>query len=876
MNFTNVNTYPYGPQSQQTIDTFETPKALVQYFGDTGGKLATGYTMNSTPPMYLAQPNTFIARKLENIFRDFDQMIWFNVVFPIYFTKYQKELNTELILNDYMAQPSGPGSPTVFTTTRLESRMSKQEWQGTGITLPFHFFKDEWGVRLYNYFMSAIPYSLVRSSIYILWQTVVASREPFLDWVVKDRSGVEVLQECSDRKRFFFNKVHRDRHWSLEQIREKLTEDEARAGLSKTTMMIAHPRVATVIRHMPENTKNDEVGQYKGNGQGGQNIPQAEMTITRVGSAQFVTQERCPLTGNESWQPTASIDGVGEHYLAPLPLNDSPYTHSSGKRDIAIFNSKKNAMHKFTIKDLFRNAIIQLNVLLNKSTTKVDLVKLTTDGTIGGIVFKSELNRKTVFEYGAKTFHNLLRIKSVLNQRGDINALRSFPANSVKFKPTTEMSAQKPKTNPATWLTSVLPLNFTGSAWTASNVIQLADTTCPYTHPDYLLFRSIAKSFDEVPQSYAHAQVMESICSNFEYLNGGRGLDAKYKLDGPLAACFSNVNDVELIISYAFEYADSFDVVTYKRAVTPIRWNVGFTIGGDIGKLTVANPAKAFKERIAALKEISQFTKMIDSYLGYVEMLWLNIHIADVEGKQGLHTEVFERMGDEGVETGLNVLLVRPNMLYETGNIFSVIPKGGSFMRTEGNMYVKQYEDLQAELFNFEIRKMQGAKITNANALSIARSVAALKHVCGEGVAPIKDIGSYFTATMNNIDEFKQMGDLAFFIVPAGVDHSFDIAYTTHVDYRECSILSYVGNLYKNIFSGGFDITQYIESIVDSGPKPVDQRNKIHNRISFPGPHQVRDEQGNWTHISGNSVWHVAKDGVNRERFGEDIILNVK
>ncbi len=651
--------------------------------------------------------------------------------------------------------------------------------------------------------------------------------------------------------------------------------------------MIAHPRVATVIRHMPENTKNDEVGQYKGNGQGGQNIPQAEMTITRVGSAQFVTQERCPLTGNESWQPTASIDGVGEHYLAPLPLNDSPYTHHAGKRDIAIFNAKKNAMHKFTIKDLFRNAITQLNELLNKSSSKADLQKLTADGTIGGIIFRPDksgsTNKAQVFEFGAKSMHNYLRNKAVLDQRGDIKALRNFKLNKHKFATGTGrnaiMSAFGDPAAAITWLNETIKLNTTSAgAWVKSNTIQLPALAVPYGTVDYLLLKSLAATDSENPL-YAHTHTLESVCSYFNYLNNTQ--DFSYPLSGDVAtACFSSLDDLELIVSYMFEGDDELDFVRIVRGkvITPIRWNVNFAGAKEYEKAPLKNPAALLKKHyVTKLASLCQFSAIPDSYLGYVELLWLCIKLADVTtGSQKLHTDVFERMSDEGVETGLNVLLVRPNMLYETGNIFSVIPKGGSFMRTEGNMYVKQYEDLQAELFNFEIRKMQGAKITNANALSIARSVAALKHVCGEGVAAIKDIGSYFTRTMDSIDEFKQIGDLAFFIVPAGVDHSFDIAYTTHVDYRECNILAYVGYLYKNIFSGGFDITQYIESIVDSGPKPVDQRNKIHNRISFPGPHQVRDEQGNWTHISGNSVWHVAKDGINRERFGEDIILNVK
>ncbi len=206
----NTSTFPFGQATQTTLDPYDVPSKLQPYFGPPShGKLESGYTFNSTPPIYLQQPNVFMAKSLDKTFRDLQGMLWFNGVFPVVQMKHQKETMTTIELIDFTAQASAPGSPTVFTTTELKSRGGNQQWMGAGVKVPFLFFTEEIGRFLWQMYMDSIPYSLIRSSIFILYQALVTAPEPYMEWLVKDRTGPKLMAECLKRKRFFWNKIYK-------------------------------------------------------------------------------------------------------------------------------------------------------------------------------------------------------------------------------------------------------------------------------------------------------------------------------------------------------------------------------------------------------------------------------------------------------------------------------------------------------------------------------------------------------------------------------------------------------------------------------------------------------------------------------------------
>jgi hypothetical protein len=714
--------YPEGKEYYQ-VDPLNTPRELAKYWGPTpSGLLESGYYTNSTPPIYSQQPNMYFVQTVESMFKEEERNGWFNGVFPQVISTSKKELITEICMNRFMAQKSAPGSPTLFTTSKLSTYMNSQEWYGSGFQVPWMFFASPQGVREYNFKLATLAKSLTLSSKFILYNVMTSMPEPYLEWVLENGIDDEKKQfrMLMKRKKFFWNII--GDNFALEKIEEKFNDEEATAGQVKSNVMISHPRVDT-LRRNESNYRNDSIGQYKGQfTEGVQNKPQAEVRISRVGDSKVVFQEKIGIGGNVTYQPLEGLSTIGEHYVCANAYHYYPYDHNHNARVLEIHNAVTDKTHCIPFSEALKEAYThntQLGVLPWNEYNK------TKKNYLGLLNEKFDTKDKTYSAFSAKTLHNYFRIKANKKESDE---------NEIQYNILKD-------TDVPTVLTDVV-LNSTNTPSLVQNQLP------PTTTNNWFLLRAACADSKVSPNLILFYNYIKTIIQCYTNLHGSKDHGIKdFELSDDDIK-FGDKKDVYLLIYFALDGQNTIDAITTKKQIV-----LPLTLS-DCDKIfvtksaTINNPASTLIKFLTTCGYYDMVNKTSPLFYKIALLLWCTIRV-----EPGLPTQII--MAENGIECGANTMACRMNMTYNTANIYRVKDKGESFKRLKGFPNAKIYDDNHAELHNVEMREMQGVRTVDRKGYSIARNVAILDYQCGEGVKPTKDPKSLFAGKEHPISSFK-------------------------------------------------------------------------------------------------------------------------
>lgn len=881
MNRHDFQTYPYSVDTPGTVDPNKTIYTLADFWGPTSnGTQQKPRNPLATPPAYLNQNNFFIIERVEETFKEIYNVAELERIFPLRTANSQKELTTTLSLNQFMAQKSPPGSPTMFTTTRLTSFMNSYDWAASGFQLPFQFFLNEEGRKLYRMFVSAVAFSLDKALRVEIYKTLNKLDCRYLNWLMTDMANNDVLLKILNRQVFYWNKAFADKYFGLQKIEVEVNDEENNAGLTSNYWIIP-PQIEIYIKWLPESTANYLIGQY-GNKDGMLNKPNPIDRIKTIGNSPVFVQGAMKLAYNVIWNPLANLASVGGHEAYPHAYKRDIKDYNPKDRWFSIFNAKTNAMHRLDFADGLAHAISLINGTSDEH--KPDIMKKLFDDPTGNYIkdLSSKIVNGKVKQFGVET------LKKSVNQH--------YPKSIEYFEPAPTKGGVGISYQ---WLANFIRENEDsiqtntigpGNRYIISNEVGVA----PSSQGDWIYAKS--SGFDE-----NYIKYVEHIITEYKTIT--KSTTSELKLNATDFK-FTEPDDLAAFFTYATEY---YSTKNKKISIFQINKNLvdavlkttsdstekelkalfsstksdtkgtnykfwirseGFTDTDCLKSIEVPNPAHSV---INNLKECDIHYKGETTFLTFLETVYNYIKIRDL---RGLLEDVFKRMVSKGIEPGFNVLLTRFDRTYNTLNMYRVRGNGGTGKRIKFWDYAKIYDDESNELHQVELRGMIGFRLESQESFSIVRNVAVLSHICGEGTDEIKNFRQFEEGSDSYIDlaDLKKLGDYYSWIVKSDLTFNDPIVFSKASECKDFNFGKYNNNLYETLMTHRFELKAYVESQRSRNYAETLEVSRLKNYITRPEPHDEPDGYGKVKSLRGNDVWRTAHDGCNDERFGNERI----
>ena len=818
--------YPYWTESNETNDPNVLRNNLLGGTVNPNQIQTKGWFTNITPSLYYQQRNTFIMQQVDRVFRKLKGDDFFDSVFPKYRNDDKTLLTITFSADPYAAERSAPASPTVFTQEHFEYFMSTSDWFATGMYVPFHFDATKIGQIIFEYRLALLTQALILANKLLAYNTLNLQSEFYITWLTKEYESnpIDLLKTIIKREKKTHN-IATENKFAMEWIDEGLDEEETQSGMTETNVYICHPKCDN-LRRKTGNYENKNTGQY-GSKESVQNKPQSGQKAYIINGKKIFYQPRLLISGSLTVQLLEHIGSLGDHVAFPNAIIHDPYKTKSDIRIVKIHDSNTDRMTPITMKNALNAAINQM------VTSGIDLNKIYTDDTLGSLSdkYRYDSRQNDILMYCIKTYHRFMMEKYGLNET---NEDRLFKLNTF--------------------------------GTTTNNTQSILNAITPHANTQHIKPHEITKS-----------DVFKGGISTF--------ISENYRSDG-----FNMYDYIDTIVNWyekLFPANKDPDLKEKLYYISIYEGNYVLDFYGQTDILFQANHMNnndlyhrntIVKAEIQTIETDVFKNKEFESMscgLKIATYLFTNILICD-RNTQKIHKNVFSNLAEHGIECGVNVLLTRPNQLYIYGKIFRVQDSGKTLKVAIGNPYVNIYDDNRAELHFITYREMKGGHFIDPK-ISVVRNAVVNGHITGGGTLDAKDY-SIFEKEYHKIDDYKNKGDIYYFLIPMYEKCVDEIVYSKARDYFDMSISKLTNETYDGKLTNIFNITNYIEVLQENVYKDLNNASKRVNKISCLCPHDYIDEFGKEKSNPGNGHWKYAYDGCNRVRFGEILpdILELK
>jgi hypothetical protein len=847
--------FPNGRNSNVSVDPNQIPYMMAEYFGPPPtGEYKTAWNVFATPPAYYNQNNTFIIQRIENVFRELYNIKEFDKIFPQGTAKSKKEMVTTMTTNDFIVDPSSPGSPTTFTTSRLETFINKYDWKAKGFQLPWQFFLDGTGDFLYNQYIQGLALSMERGLRVEVYRKLRTIGNQYLNWLLLDASysNGEKMDKLFEYQRFYWNKIISDKVYGAEKIETRLNQEEAIAGISSDHWIVP-PEADTYLKYLPENSYNMFVGHY-GNKEGPLNKPNPIERLKVIGDTPVYIQDLMKLGPGVIWQPLASYAISGGYEV----FQD---TDDGTERTIGVLDAKSNSMKPITFSTACSHAIN----LINTDSRLVE--KLFPNEVYGGInnkVCGEDGKKKAVKSFQKyclgkaskdnefeKRFESFVGANILGNEMADFLAKNHTIISSNKLPADNKYSMEYD------------PISGTKGDYIYLN--SKGDDIIPY-------LKSVARNFNDIDKRSATTLNSTLLLPDptaffwyaYEYLTGGGENISILKitkdaLDGILN---NKTKFIELVKAQPKAKAETHLIwIRSKDLTIPPEWL-------SLTKEPVENPSKKLCDNLKLLPNKGHFSKNM-GILSFYEVVFNFIKARD---GSNLSKEIFQNLNNLNIDPGFNIMISRLNRTYKSLNMYRVAGNGRTGERIKLWEYAKVYDDDVNEMHNVEIRACIGFRLKDPKTVSIVRNVLITNYVCGEGIKPMKDFKG-LENTIIELENLKKDDDYYSWIISHGPPPSVPILFTKKTSELGNEFLgNYNGDLYSDVLPAHKlkDIHKFFD-VVNVVMPEGEETNIYKNYIGRPEPHdiiKIINGVKNIETVKGDDLWGRAYDGCVYDRTG--------
>jgi hypothetical protein len=877
-----VQGYPYAPQQVSTIDPNLIPQKLAEFYGPPGNAMYTsGYHWNSTPHVYLNQPNVTILHSVQERYTELNTILWVNKTFPVVQSTNWKKLTTNIRMIDYMAEEAAPGSPVSFTTIQIDSTTSKMDWRGTGFQVPFLFNWTESGRRLWREGQIVCALSLIRSGLYTLWVDLINLEDPWFVWAVENKDpGQPLLDYMMTIKKFFWNKINLEHSFSLDKIVKQMMNNKDDARTSEFDTLIIHD-YAEGLRWFRENTKNSEVGQYTP-GDGGTNIPLADQRITNIGTKKIVVQTPIPKSGNLRSHPLENVCETGEHYISPMSTGfNNGFEHDIRMRAVRIFDAVSGQMEPINIGQAFREATRQAGTLEGGGPTaewtrKTFPNAFKGEDAIDGSVRLADVfdpnsgwkipQSRDVLKYNAETALRSVRDITSSTPQTEFDFITHFLDGATEYGVLKDtVTDQQLKT--LCGRQSFHPLKANKfvvqpeqKSWTYAGTTDIINCT------DYFISRKTANN---------HVQFMKTVDKIVDEKRLFRDTDRRLEFEFPDGRYTLENVPMSLVLYYLANNRPKLNLYKYTEEKGKDPPKEVYTLievpEGSLSSVKVNNPCNKLRDRLKKAL-YGQVNWDMLGYQSLLQMLYLLVPIMKEDGDCFKFNDNLTTLVSMGIETGFNTIIIRANIAYQGNSGYGVASGGRTAVRTRGFQSVIPHEDIPNQLHYFSVFEAQGSDIIDRKAWYPARDICLSGYLCGEDMTVVSELRGYFKSPKKSIAEWRSVGSCVVMFIPQGAKLP---KYTTLIndsnkEWKSTSISEVNAGLYNSVLSGIFDVNVQLRSHVEMDKYSWEEKRKFSHLVIASGPCEVMDTDGKWKHRSGNSENSFAGDRCMEKRLGQE------
>jgi hypothetical protein len=865
------NVWPHGQRdSNFEINVQDYVERAKTFFGHTP-VFDTGNVPIQNAPIFSNFSSTVMWRNVYEAYQEENNSNWFGKLFKE--SKYfgHSELMTEIRLEPFQLKKLQPGSPTPFTTTKMSTWFNTTEFEGAGFELSWFFFDDEKGRRTYDLCVEVMAAVIDRQMRINIYRRFEAEPDHYEKWLFTDRNPIESMIMATERDRKYFNIMNEEAFASFQKVKEMVDVDEIAAQMDKSdTWIICRETNANLIFNK-ENTRNDAVGQYPLNGDGAINHLESMADVRTVAGQQVCIQQNIIIASNQTWNPFHRYTGIQNVFIMPNPLIDSKSgsKYESRKRDIGLFDSRKNRVEWLTFRDSLESAIDTLEASTGKDLSNV----------MGDHMFEAKDDWVT-----AKT------------QKSCVDSLQEFFQTRQKMEKTDELSsfdefsAFSGMAYVPTALHQFLQSNKTQivGGTLGSNGYYQTDAFSSRGGPSFYHSRASGNTQHEKYVDYL--KTMGMLTKQWMDYSTGPGLTfnfgtgntqqsfgkfAEIKTDkSDWAAWIHFLKDSPMIECLAIS-AEALDALSDPKATatTPlpanapskkfypllIRWDNNWGTASSIHfqKVYLMNPFTSILSRIDAKR---QYKDSVAGYLQFVELFFLTLK----SDKATLLSLV-----DYNINPGLNVLLSN-NPIYHTANMLRLRKlETMSYARAQSQVIVHDNPETQRHTIKFQQRA--GARMLNPRSFTWVRNATVIKHVCGEEVRLAKGNETRFTWARNEkraIADIKRDAPITAFLIPCDWTPKQEmVIFTQSPNWKDFLLPTPSQEIYGKLFPATFDY-RFNRLRTTVGMMEEEAAEISRNDLAFFGPHYFRDAySGKDRLFRGNSYFTHIEDGDNQRRF---------
>jgi len=363
-NTVNPNGYINTLSDQQKLSMIETligKQQGVRYIGETD-KINWDYLQ--VPGMH-DQENEVMKRRIDDMFKTYDDESWFSTAFPIEVNLNEVQHVTRIRMNKNLPTKRSPGTKSKMPTGDFSSFFNTTDWYGTNIEFDFKSLLTEQGISDLQYQIDVMGESIVLFTRILLYKRLVTLRDPWeaykFDKIIAESGSMDHEKALAQATREIYkdrmkgwNRVHEE-NFTLQKLNTAADDNQSYVHGNSNHWVFTQEIDAHIRLYNEVHMLNQTVGQYEKGSLSGLNNLDALTSIKRIGDSTVSIQRNFDLD-DCVWNPLKSLSIVGHHYILPETTTTDPTEgHKPEFGNITVSDSKYRRLQDIKYIDVNSN-----------------------------------------------------------------------------------------------------------------------------------------------------------------------------------------------------------------------------------------------------------------------------------------------------------------------------------------------------------------------------------------------------------------------------------------------------------------------------------------------------------------------------------------